>query len=344
MSVFIFVIAIIVILIGVAMFFVNKIDTGTSYEKSLRPWSAIPLVIGLILLLVASVYTQDPGEAIVIRSFSGKITGTDVTPGLGFTPPWNERISFDIRNQRIEMFTNRGGQGKDGAMITAPLAGSSNAFVSITVRYSIKPDSIRRIYELHKSQENLLDNVLRPGLRDEVRVATSEFPPFQVKERRAELTETIRKQLEARWAPMGVVIDDIDLGDLSLDDETEKALRLVNKRQADVESARADLERAYIEAETTKTEAQAQADADQIIRCGAKTTSTPREIAGKEEQVTVITPKEGDECENRLNEQVLTSKWFDTLEVLGKNGNTMVVIPQNGQVPIINLPGALPKS
>lgn len=305
-------------------------------------WSGIPLFFSALFLLFASAYTQDPGEAIVIKSFTGKVIKVDTTSGLGFTAPWNSVIKFDIRNQRIEMFTNDGGQGKDGAVITAPLQGSSNAYVSITVRYSIKPGSVRQVYELHKNQGNLKDNVLKPGVRDEVRVATSAYPPFQVKERRAELTEDIRSRLAERWEPFGVTIDDIDLGDLALDEKTEEALRVVNERQAQVESARADLERAYIEAETVKTEAQAQADADQIIRCGATTTTETREIAGKPEQVTVITPKQGAECENRLNEQVLTSKYLDTLEALGDSGNMVVIIPNspNGGAggPIINLP------
>lgn len=49
-----------------------------------------------------------------------------------------------------------------------------------------------------------------------------------------------------------------------------------------VESARAELEPAKINAEKVKSEAQAQSDSGQIIRCGAMSTTVKEMIAGKE--------------------------------------------------------------
>jgi regulator of protease activity HflC (stomatin/prohibitin superfamily) len=211
------------------------------------------------------------------------------------------------------------------------------------VRYSIRANDITSIYETHKSQQNLLDNVLKPGLRDVVRAQTAKFPPFQVKERRAELSQNIREALEESWGKMGVVVDDVDLGDLSLDEDTEKSISRVNAAQAAVEEQRAMLEQAYIAAETTKTDAKAQADADQIVRCGATTATETQIVAGKEQEVTVVVPLSGAECENRLNEQVLTSKWFDTLTALGADGNMTILIPEDGTTPIVQLPQAQPQ-
>lgn len=339
-----FVLAVILLIIGVVIFAVNTVEYTTGpyrdekKEFKIRWFSLIPLGLGLLLMVLSALYTQDPGEAIVIRSVSGKVVKTDTDPGWGMTAPWNSTIKFNIRNQRIEMFSNGGGDGKDGAVINAPLEGSSNAYVSITVRYSIRPDDVQSIYEVHKTQDNLLDNVLRPGLRDVVRKETAKFPPFEVKERRAELSDAIRDELDIRWGKMGVVVDNVDLGDLSLDEATEEAISRVNTQEAGIEEKRAQLEQAYIAAETTKTEAQAQADADQIIRCGATTATETQIVAGKEQEVTVVVPLSGEQCENRLNEQVLTSKWFDTLSELGAAGNMTILIPEDGTTPIVQLP------
>lgn len=338
-----FIVAILLRLVAFGMIFVNKVESNYGDDISIRRWSAIPFALMLVMLVWSSVYTQDPGEAIVIKSVSGKVVSTDTTPGFGFTAPWNSTIGYDIRNQKIEMFSNDGGQGADGAVINAPLEGSSNAFVSITVRYSIKPDAVREIYEVHRTQENLLANVLRPGLRDVVRAETAEFPPFEVKERRAELSQNIREALEESWGEDGIVVDDVDLGDLSLDPNIEESISKVNTAQAGVEEQRAKLEQAYIAAETTKTEAQAQADADQIIRCGATTATETQVVAGKNQEVTVVVPLSGAECENRLNEQVLTSKWFDTLSELGANGNMTILVPEDGTTPIVQLPAPHPQ-
>lgn len=339
---FAFILACILVLAGIVLMLVGrfKVEEGTRNEKTidLRPFGVLAFALGGLVMVMASVYTQDPGEAVIVKSFTGKVQGgPDTTSGMGITAPWNKVIKFDIRNQRIEMFSNQGGEGKDGAVITAPLKGSSNAFVSITVRYSITPDKVIDIYNLHKNQSNLKDNVLKPGIRDEVRVATSAFQPFEVKERRAELTENIRERLTERWESIGVTIDDIDLGDLSLDEKTEEALRLVNQRQAQVEEARAALNKARIDAEKVKTDAQAQADADQIIRCGATTTTVTQDVAGKQEEVTVIAPKEGAACENRINEQVILRNLVEVYEKLAgtgqlviKDGDSLLQLPPVG--------------
>lgn len=338
---------IIIVLLGMcllasaALLIVGKVNEGGGgFVINGRRWAFLPLGIGLLIAAFASAYTQDPGEAVVVKSFTGKVQGIDTSSGLGFKAPWNKAIKFNIRNQRIEMFSNPDNEGTDGAVITAPLQGSSNAYVSITVRYSIKPDSVRSIYNLHKTQTNLKDNVLKPGIRDEVRVATSTFPPFQVKERRADLTEVIYRRLTERWDSLGVTVDDIDLGDLSLDQRTEEALQLVNQRQAEVEAARSGLDKARIDAEKVKTDAQAQADADQIIRCGANSTTELRDVAGKQEQVTIIVPKDGTACEERINEQVILRNLVEVYEKLAgtgqlviKDGDSILQLPAVGSAP-----------
>lgn len=294
-----------------------------------------------LTLLAGSVYRQDVGEVMVIKSASGDIADVDTSPGWGFTAPWNKTISFNTRNQRIEMFSNAGGDGDDGAAIQAPLSNGSNVSVSVTIRYRLAADKVDSIYREYRSQDNLLDTALKPGLRDEVRVATAEYDAFEVKQSRASVSTTLLETLNERWADLGVEVTDVDLGDLRLDEATEASLQRVNERQAEAESARADLERAQIEAEVTKTEAQASADADQIIRCGATVTLETREVAGQETEVAVIVPKTGVDCENRLNEQVLISNYIEALEELGANGN-VVVVPNDIGGGIINLPTPQP--
>lgn len=116
----------------------------------------------------------------------------------------------------------------------------------------------------------------------------------------------------------------------------------MNVSRQRVETSRNELDAARIAAETTKVEAQAQADADQIIRCGAVTEQVTEVVAGQEVTSTKVVPLTGAECEERLNQQVLTSKYLDALKELGATGNMIVVIPNdpaggtNG--PIINLP------
>lgn len=298
--------------------------------------------ITLVITMLGAFYTQDPGEAIVLRSVSGRVTGVDTNSGFGTKAPWVSTVSFDIRNQRIEMFTNDGGTGPDGAQVDLGLKGGASANTSVVVRYSIKPDSVRGIYNEFKSEANLLERELRPATRDATRDAAANYEAFTVKEKRGVLASDIEALLTERWEKYGIIVDGVDIGNINLDEETEASIRRVNVSRQGVEEARNNLDAARINAETTKVDAQAEADADQIIRCGATSETVTEEVAGEEVVSTNVVPLTGDECEERLNEQVLTSKYLDALQQLGADGNMVVVIPNDpaggANGPIINLP------
>lgn len=336
-ALFLFVTACLLGLIGLGIMLVGKIETQSTRGSAtrsfnIRPLALVFLIFAGLFVLISAAYRQDTGEAVVIKSFSGKVLGqADTSAGLGWTAPWNKVIKYDIRNQKIEMFTVRNPntgevtkEGNDGAVIDAPLQGSSNAYMSITVGYDIVPDKVVDLHNQYKNEANLLDRALRPAVRNEAREATATFPPFQIKERRAELTRSILQRLSARWEPLGITVVSVDIGSLTLDPKTEEALQKVNQNQADVESARHALDKSRVDAERTKTDAAAQADADQITRCGATRTTETREVAGKPEQVTVIVPKTGAECENLLNEQVLLRGLIDVYGKLAE-GNQLVI-------------------
>lgn len=321
---------------------VDSDNSGVTHDIRIGAYiaAAIAALIAIVFGGINSFYTQDPGEAVVVRSFTGNIVGQTTQPGAHFKAPWNSIESFDIRNQKLEMYSNAGGEGADGAALSVPLKGGANASVSITVIYSIQPDSVTSIYERFRTQEGLRDNALKASLRDIVRNETSVFEPLEVKEQRSKLGNQIEAALEEAWAPYGVIVDQVNLGDITLDAATEEAISKVITAQQEVEQARAGLEKAQIAAEITKTEAQAQADADQIIRCGADISYEVRTINGVDTEVVVVTPKSNEECENRLNEQVLLTKYFDALRDIGAEGNMVVVIPEGGATPIITLPSS----
>lgn len=296
-------------------------------------------VIAISIIGLSSFYTQDPGEAVVVKSFTGSIVTSTANAGMHLKAPWDSTESFDVRNQRLEMFSNAGGEGADGAALNVPLKGGANASVSITVIYSINPSSVEQIYTDFQNQEGLRNNALKAKMRDIVRNETAKLEPLQVKENRAALGTSIFEALQKEWDRYGIMVDQVNLGDISLDASTEEAIAKVINAQQEVEQARANLAKAKITAEVTKTEAKAQADADQIMRCGAQTVEVKvvDPVTGKETTEMQVTPIPMDQCQNRLNEQVLTNKYIDALkEIASKQGN--VIITDGKTVPMVSVP------
>lgn len=317
-------------------------DFEGDWTPKILKWCGYGLgVITIAVVGFNSYYTQDPGEAVVVKSFTGSIVTSTKDAGMHMKAPWDSTEAFDIRNQRLEMFSNAGGQGADGAALVVPLKGGANASVSITVIYSINASSVEQIYTDFQTQAGLRENALKAKLRDIVRNETAKLAPLQIKENRALLGTSIFEALGTAWQKYGIVVDQVNLGEITLDASTEEAIAKVINAQQEVEQARANLQKADINANITRTEAKAQADADQIVRCGAtvETIETVDATTGKKGTELKVTPIPMDRCQNRLNEQVLTNKYIDALkEIASKQGN--VIITDGKTVPMVNVPTA----
>jgi len=322
-------------------------DVRTDSGMMAKPWiwltgSVLSIILGLLFLAFSTVYFQDPGESKVIRGFGKDIARIDDEPGLGFKAPWETIATFNIRNQPIEMFGGGGSGnptiGKDGAVISAPLTGSANVNISTTIVYSIKEDKVGEIYTNYGNQENLLKTALRPNIRDVIRKESARFEPFLIKERREALEKAVQTKLQRIWGPIGVKLEYINWGDFTLDKATEEALAQINTAKANAEAERNKLLGAELVAEQTRVTAKGDSDSDQIIRCGAKSAQVTEVIAGKPTKVTRVTPLPQSQCQNRLNEQVLTARYIKALELIGEKGNLIVITGANGATPLLNLP------
>ena len=79
------------------------VDT-TVAKKARTVGTVISIVFALIAVAMIgfnSFYTQDAGEVVVLRSFSGNIEGSTSETGFHFKAPWTTCIRYDIRNNVI---------------------------------------------------------------------------------------------------------------------------------------------------------------------------------------------------------------------------------------------------
>jgi regulator of protease activity HflC (stomatin/prohibitin superfamily) len=320
-----FIIGVILALIAVVCF----IGPGlTSDEKSMgRVVGVVVAVIAAIFFALSGSYTQSTGETVLIRGAGGDVISVDSSPGFGWTAPWNKREKWDTRLQRIELAGN--GDDVDGPAVPVPSLGN-DASINVSLVYNIKGSEIEDLDNEHRDQSKLEDNRLRLALRDITATVGSGYDAFGISTQRADLQEELTELLKEELTEVDV--ERVEVGDINLPPTVRDALDRVNQRQAEVEEARASLDRARIEANTTRTEAQAQADADQIQRCGATTRTTTQEVAGEDVEVIEVVPVPNDQCQNRLNPQVLVSKWIDALERMGADGNLIVVPDDPSQI------------
>lgn len=324
---FLFVVGVLLGLISLPLIFVGTKEFEGSYGDTFKvPFRIIGLVVaGLagVIVLLSSSYSQDAGEAVLIKSPSGEVIDVDQSSGWGFTAPWNSTSTWDLRNQNIIWKGN--GEDVDDKEIKVGLQGSGNAYVDQVVTYNIRGADIEDIYNRYRSQDQFEEQGLIPAGRSNTQDQGGNYEPFTIKEQRIEFNQDVTDAVTTRFDELGVDVVTVEMTDLRLDEGTETRLQEVINRQAEVEEANAALEAARIASETVREEAKAEADADQIARCGATTREVTKVVSGREIQTTEVVPVPDGQCQNRLNEQVLLNKWIEAVTAMSENGNGVVI-------------------
>jgi regulator of protease activity HflC (stomatin/prohibitin superfamily) len=184
-------------------------------------------VCALGLLFFNSSYTQDVGEAVVLRSITGELAGQSTSPGLHLKAPWVETIVYDTRNNTISYVgtgeTNNSGGSAQGPQITFQDREGVTGNLDVVVRYSIVPDAVTDLYSGYRTQEDFVNRVITNDVRSLTRDVPARFGTLEV--------FTNRPQI-ARIA---------------------------------VERARAEQETARVEAETRVIGARGEADANRVL-------------------------------------------------------------------------------
>lgn len=262
----------------------------------------VSTTIGALILaggvwLFGSLYTQDPGQAMVLKSFTGEVVGQNTVEGMHTKSPWVSVTEYDIRNQQVIFAhpTGSEGQGANGPQITVQDAEGVSANIDITVRYSIDPNAVTDIYKRYGSQQNFVNKFIENDIRAGVRLIPTQYTTLELLTTgRAEAEQGIRDYLEARWDKAGVLVETVSLQEIRYSDEVKARFDAAQSARIEVEKAQAELEAAEVSSKQKIVQAEAEAEANRILA-------------------------------QSLTDTVLKQRYLDTLKDLSAGGNTIVI-------------------
>lgn len=260
---------------------------------------AASLILGGVTWAFNSAYTQDPGEASVLKSFTGQVVGKETTEGLHWKSPWVSRDPYDIRNQQVIFAHSTGaeGQGANGPQITVQDKEGVSANIDITVRYSVDPDAVIDIYKRYGSQENFVSKFIENDIRAGVRLVPTQYTTLELlTSGRAAAEQGITEYLESRWAKAGVRVETVSLQEIRYSDDVKARFDAAQSARIEVEKAQAELEAAEVSSQQKIVSAEAEAEANRILA-------------------------------ESLTDVVLKQRYLDALQQVGKDGNMIIVPP-----------------
>ncbi len=293
----------------------------------------------LFAFIANTIVGLDPGNAKLVRSFTGEIQPTSLyleSGGWAFKSPLNSTIDYDIRNRVLKFEGD--GTGVTGAEISSVDKNGARASFPVTIDYSIPQDKLAEIYGDYGDQSLFEAKAVIVKIRNYAELTPRNYETAVFRNQQAAAQSDLKAALQNDPDLMrySITINVATIGTPKYPDNIESSLGQIQEARNLADKALADLQTARVAAEKTRVEAGAQSDYDQIVRCGASYTPDTQVINGQEVTVTKVTPKSGADCENLLNEQVLATKYIEALKEMAEKGN-LIVVPEgfNG---ILNMP------
>lgn len=264
------------------------------------------LAIVAVLLGLRSFYTQDAGEVVVIRSWTGNLGGYTEETGLHFKAPWQSVIRYDIRNNLINLYRDTeyayNGGAAEGSCVTINDKGGASADIDLQVVYSLDADAAMQLYVDYGTQKHFTEVVIQNDVRATAREVAGQYDTITILTNRGQLTQGLTNALSEKWKKLGLDVEQVSIQDVRYPDSIKD--KYAEAQAAEVAKAKAlnEQETAKVRAETKLIEAEGEASANKVLT-------------------------------ESLTPEVLQQHYIETLESIGSNGN-LVVVPE-GSMPIV---------
>lgn len=203
------------------------------------------VVLGFFTLVMS--FTQVDARSVGIQTAFGRYQGT-LSSGFQLTAPWSEHEDFTTRMQYLDL---DGDKWSDGAPITFKDGGSGVVFA--TPRWQIKEgNAAGDLWKKYKDFESVQNQLVNSSAKDSFRAVFTEYTPNDARAKVREVTAKVKTDLEQTLNKYGIKVDSISIRDIKLDPKAQASLDKIVEANNNIERARAEQEKAKVEAETVK--------------------------------------------------------------------------------------------
>lgn len=259
-----FVIGIVLVLIGIVLFVVCKIQDGPLFL------GIVPPLVGILLIGASCIYAQDVGQTILLRNFGGSLGSVSTDAGFHIKAPWQDTIAYDVRNNVLSFM---GDQEKDqfeggsanGSAVTVNDSGGASATIDIQVNYSLDPNAAKELYSNYGSQENFVKSVCAVDIRAVPRQVSGQFDTISILTARSEFANAVQEALAAKWENYGLVVESVSIQNVVYPQNIIDKYSEAQAAEIAKEKALNEQETAKVEAETKVIESQGTANANAVL-------------------------------------------------------------------------------
>lgn len=178
--------------------------------------SVVTTILAIILLLTSVIYSQDVGEVKVLRNLGGSIAGTSGEAGFHIKAPWQDAITYDIRNNVLSFMGEEEadqfeGGSANGSAVTISDQSGTTATIDIQCNYSLDPSAAEQLYADYGTQENFVKSICAVDIRSIPREVSGQFDTISILTNRGNFTSAIQEALTEKWKQYGLNVEQVSV-------------------------------------------------------------------------------------------------------------------------------------
>ena len=251
-----FIIAIILLLIGVGMIAVALANGGDGATLGF-----VPIVVAGLLMIPACLYSQDAGEVVVLKNMGGSIAGYSADAGFHGKLPWQSTVISYVAKGKEDY---DGGSAR-GPQVTVNDKNGAQADIDIQVNYSLDPKYAMNLYKDYGKQTTFVKSVAAVDVRSVPREVSGRFDTIQLLTDRSKYTAAIQKALTAKWKGMGLRVEQVSVQEVRYPQSITSKYAEAQAAEIDKQKALNEQEVEKTKAETKRIKAQGEADANKVL-------------------------------------------------------------------------------
>lgn len=288
---------------------------------------ATALAILVVIIGVAMCAEKIPaGYVGVVYNMNGGIEEDVLTQGFKVVAPTKKITLYSIALEQSYMTKGEQGDSPDDESFEIPTKEGAALEVDVAFSYSYELSEVPQTFTRFRGQsgKEILKSFIKPKMQAWIKEITPQFSMISiVSTQRGEVNKTLTEQLQERFKPYGISIDNVALADVRPDAETDEAIRKKIKAQEELETAKVTAETDKVNAQRDKEVAQIKAEQDKI------------EAQGKAD--AKIIAAEAEAKSNKLISDSLTDKLIERQKISKWNGNVPAV--QGAGATIVDIGG-----
>ena len=316
--------------LGLYVFYVASLRSQRRPAKLSVVVVAVLLIGGIVMLtLGAGLVFIDQFEAgVVISPLSeGGVRSEPISPGIHFVIPfveWVERFSTAKQEYTMSGKINEGAVVGNDA-VEARTTDGQQVYLDATVRYYADPAQVVALRRIWQNEENYIQRFVRPTTRNIIYNTASRYKVEEIYgAKRAELQQVIQDQLAQEFTKQGLVLDALQLRNVTFTDEYAQSIEQKQIAQQQAEQAKLLVQKSQQEADQLRAKAKGEADA-------------VAERARGDAEAVVVKAKADAEALRLIAEALKTNQDLLTYTYIQKLAPNVgvIMLPSGGNMPFI---------